>query len=171
MLILAYAFTHNKHLNISSEILSDLKCENKFYIDCKTTDIAIRDTELMLNEISRLNPDLILGMGHYSGRDKSHLRLEQICKNKFRDIILGETTEYYFGDYFKDKFDPEYFKLAYAMGNSFCNLSCYKISEVIEKNNLNSKLCFVHIPKSFDLAQKHIQSLITPLERGLRGVT
>lgn len=88
----------------------------------------------------------ILGLGQYSGKDKSKIRIELQCNNKFRNNIISSSTEIISTNpWFVESEDFVYAK---AMGNSYCNLVSYKLMGSI--NNL-VEYTFLHIPKEYDL--------------------
>ena len=92
-------------------------------------------------------PAFVLGLGTYSGVDQEKIHIETVCTNKFRnDYVVG--TE-------KQKIKLNSFlsissqmKLTKAMCNSHCNLVSWRIMQLINRGELNSKYTFLHIPKN-----------------------
>ncbi len=81
-------------------------------------------------------PEFILGMGVYSGVDQETIGIE-----------TGTTNNLPINYFLKP--DGSNVKLASRSGNSLCNLISWKIMKLINKNLLNSKYTFLHIPKQF----------------------
>lgn len=102
--------------------------------------------EAFLDYLRMAEPDFILGMGQYSGRDKEYIRVEMLCRNKFRraEINQGGKDEISIMPYF---FMNDYFDLTQGMGNSWCNYISYKICSELEQH----KFSFLHIPKTFSI--------------------
>lgn len=88
----------------------------------------------------------IIGMGVYSGRDKSQLRLETVYRNKFRNNIISKTPVTITVMPFMQP--SKYLKIASGIGNSWCNLVSYKVSSLIDDDSI--KYNFLHIPKLFN---------------------
>jgi len=99
--------------------------------------------EMLLHD----QPPYILGLGQYSGVDQDQIRIETVCTNKFRNDYVDGTEKQ------KIKLNSFLFansqmKLAEAMGNSHCNLVSWRIMQLINRGELNSKYTFLHIPKN-----------------------
>lgn len=124
-------------------------CE-KFIIDSTTNESSLDDIKRLLENIETTKPKKIFGLGEYDGKDKEYLRIETLAKNKFRNAKIGTVESYEISKEFNDQ-KIEGFKIATAMGNSFCNLSSYRIAEYIKNNNLNIQTAFIHIPKRFNI--------------------
>ncbi len=99
----------------------------------------------LLEELIKLQPDKILGLGKYSGKDQAQVRIEIICTNKFRNKILGDQLIQLPIPYFLEP--NKNMKLASGIGNSWCNLVSYKIVLAINSGKIKSKYTFLHIPK------------------------
>jgi pyrrolidone-carboxylate peptidase len=95
-------------------------------------------------------PDYILGMGIYSGKDQDAIRIETVTTNKFRnDPIEKDVADDHLKiNYFLKPTDHDV-KLASGMGNSWCNLISWKIMRLIMNKKLASQYSFLHIPKTF----------------------
>jgi pyrrolidone-carboxylate peptidase len=95
-------------------------------------------------------PEYILGMGIYGGRDREHIRIETTCFNKFRrkEIMPGAPEQFEIPYFVKP---TEISIIAKSIGNSWCNLVSWKITEQIMRGDLKSKFTFLHLPKRMDL--------------------
>lgn len=93
-------------------------------------------------------PSHILGLGSYSGIDQDKIRIETITKNHFRNdpIESNAPEEIVINNFLKTS--SENFKIASALGNSYCNFISWKIMRLIDSGLLRSKYSFLHIPKS-----------------------
>lgn len=131
MKLLAFAFQDN----ISSSILQKLDIVNKFYLPSNN-----RKIENFVEELVKINPHYILGLGMYSGKDKDKLRIETLCldENETRQI------NYFLTPHIQTK-------LAKGIGNSYCNFVSFQIMKEIENKKLNTKYTFIHIPRTFDI--------------------
>jgi pyrrolidone-carboxylate peptidase len=142
MNIIGFAFRGN----ISSKALNELSIKTKFEIESDNKVI-----DLFIEEMFKLNPKYILGLGMYSGRDKDKLRIETQCiyENKILKInnFLNPSG--------KSKF-------ANGIGNSYCNYVSGKIMNEIYSKKLETKYTFIHIPKSFDIkvATEEIEEIL-----------
>lgn len=115
-------------------------------LDC-CYSVFPNNIDYYLNLLLHDQPNYILGMGTYSGVDQDKIRIETLCTNKFRNDIL------YGNEYVEKKIDPylevsESMKFASGIGNSYCNLVSWKITELIDKGKLKAKYTFLHIPKN-----------------------
>lgn len=103
-------------------------------------------------ELIRAQPDYILGLGEYTGRDQEQLRIETIAKNQFRNQAI--TLNRPLGQECKImQFLPlaKEVKIAKALGNSWCNLISWHIGKLIQEGKLKSQYTFLHIPKRFSV--------------------
>ena len=73
-------------------------------------------------------------MGIYSGVDQKTIKIETVTTNNL-------PINYFL------KPDGSDVKLASGSDNSLCNLISWKIMKLINKNLLNSRYTFLHIPK------------------------
>jgi pyrrolidone-carboxylate peptidase len=92
-------------------------------------------------------PSRILGLGTYSGVDQDKIRVETVATNRFRNdsIEANAPVEININNYLEPS--SENFKMASALGNSYCNLISWKIMRLISDGSLKSKYSFLHIPK------------------------
>jgi len=138
--ILLYTF------NVSSSITIKIVREvtfpvSKYYLgSLKDLERLIRDEHF----------DYILGLGNYNGKSR-YIRIECVYKNKYRysnrQIINSGKSEYL-----------STWKLSKYKGSAIaknvlygpCNRSAYKMSALIDENNLLTKFAFIHIPKKCD---------------------
>lgn len=150
---LLYGFHSHGEKNISVEIISKLNIQNSVLLDCNDLESFQSSADHLLTLVP--NYEYIIGLGQYSGRDNEKIRVEGLAKNIFRNGVIHEE-----GMASYDLYQPDLgwdsqnrFKHSQAMGNSWCNLSAYIISEVIHKKKYKTKLLFLHIPKSFPAGQ------------------
>ena len=145
MKIVAFGFEKN----ISEQVLKNLKTEE---IHALKSDKSV--IQCFVNNLFTDVPELVLGLGMYSGRDKDKLRIE---------------TSYNLGT---EKFAINYFlepslhsKLSDGIGNSYCNFVSGLIMEKIKSDGLNTRYSFIHIPKSFDvdLAVSEIEGMLSSI--------
>jgi pyrrolidone-carboxylate peptidase len=97
-----------------------------------------------VDHLKAVNPDKILGLGSYSGRDQDQIRIETQCSNKFGNNILGGKLEILPIRYWIQASAD--FKLAHGIGNSYCNLMSFLITK-----NLDCEYTFLHIPATIDV--------------------
>lgn len=142
MNLLVFAFQNN----ISETVLQKLDTPHKRSIASDNSHIRT-----FLSELIETNPQYILGLGMYSGRDRNKLRIETVCKDKGKSRYIN---------YFLNP--ANHSKLAQGIGNSYCNLVSLLIMEAIDKGALTSKYTFIHIPKSFqsNLAVSEINKML-----------
>lgn len=137
--ISAFAFKNT----ISGKVLSYLNIKDKVILNSNKENI-----NYYIYKIKQEKPDYILGLGEYSGRDSSQLRLEQSCTNKFRNDIDGSILIRHKIESFIKFNNCSLIKQSDGIGNSWCNLISYKVINEISQNQHYS---FVHIPKHFDV--------------------
>lgn len=115
--------------------------------------------KMLLND----QPSHILGLGSYSGIDKDKIRIETITTNRFRNdsIETNAPEEIKINNYLETS--NENFRMAFALGNSYCNLISYKIMRLIEEGKLKSQYSFLHIPK--EMYNKDLISLLDNIVR------
>lgn len=125
--------------------------------------ITPTNIEDYLAELIRTQPDYILGLGDYTGRDQAKLRVETIAKNQFRNQAITLNTPLGL----ECKLNPflplvKDAKIAKALGNSWCNLISWHIGNLIQEGTLKSQYTFLHIPKKFsvDRAGEIIESML-----------
>ena len=142
-----YIFAFAK--NISAQVMHEIHSQINYPITHKHLLSGQNSLPKYLNILLKKQPEYILGLGKYSGHDQSKIRIETIAKNRFRNSeILQNGAEQIKVPYFLQP--TTHSKIATALGNSWCNLVSYKITELIISKKLNSKLTFLHIPKSMD---------------------
>lgn len=131
----------------SEKILENIACIN-------TQKLLInRNPDLLLSAIKSNKPSVVIGLGEYSGRDQDKIRVETICRNKFRNTIIIEDQSYEITIQSSISAD-ENFKLGVGMGNSWCNLISFEICSRFPDINYS----FLHIPKS--ITTRHALRLI-----------
>ena len=110
-------------------------------------DSSIESIDKLVEKLIKLQPDKILGLGRYSGRDQDKIRIEATCSNKFRNSTFDNSplTHLSINHWIQPN---DEFKLAKGIGNSWCNLVSYKIMSAINSGKLKSQYTFLHIPKN-----------------------
>lgn len=159
--ILIYAFSSQKHKNISSAILLRLKCKAKFLIDCSNSAIANNCINDLVKLINAKKFDYVIGLG--SKQDKfDMLKIEAVAKNKFRNNIIVENapTFYKISSFLVNK-NISGTKINRGIGNSWCNLSAFKIA-----NKTSALFAFIHIPGNFKKV-KFFTSIVQQIISGL----
>ncbi len=137
-------------LNVRAGVSMYIKLDGKKFKSAGASGIFDTFGTELLQEISEHSPKHILGLGRYSGRDRSQIRIETKCTNKFRNNVLGQELKSLEIPYFITP--DENFKLAIGIGNSFCNLISYKITEFIRTSDIDTKYIFLHIPEGYDIS-------------------
>ncbi len=84
-----FAFRGKGESNISESMLNKLTQGKKIYIESEDRSTQI---ESLLNNIYIEQPGFVLGHGQYSGRDQDKIRIESVCKNRFRNQVICEST-------------------------------------------------------------------------------
>ena len=143
-----YIFAFDK--NISAQVMHEVHSQINYLITYKHLLSGQSSLSEYLNILLKKQPKYILGLGEYSGRDQSKIRIETIAKNRFRnsEILQNGANQMEIPCFLQPTM---YSKFATALGNSWCNLVSYKITELIVSKKLNSKFIFLHIPKSLDI--------------------
>lgn len=131
--------------NISENIVLKLDSKNVYILD--STREAVHQ---FIDKLIELNPEYVLGLGEYSGRDQNKVRIELKCTNKFRNHILGDQLKTNSIKPFIKENDIFMLKDT-GMGNSFCNLVSFLITQKIKNLEIKSKYTFLHIPRNFDI--------------------
>lgn len=147
--ILVYAFNHKKKQNISSLVLNQLTGVDKIVIDSTNNQTGLKEIDNLLQKIKESDYKFIVGLGIYSAKS-SILKIELSAKNKFRnnsiDTTQKEDYRFNISEFIKIPEGIDSIKFSNKMGNSWCNLSAYKISSLIKNDNLESRTGFIHIP-------------------------
>ncbi len=78
--IYAFAFRNN----IGEKVLDGLDIEKRFKVG------GVEEIKKMADSFVEEQPEYILGMGVWSGRDQDKIRIEQKCSNKFRNDFVDE---------------------------------------------------------------------------------
>ena len=87
----------------------------------------------------------LLGIGQYSGRDHDKIRIETECTSKFRNLDTDRRRVPI--PYFLH--EDEYLKLARGIGNSWCNLASYRITQQFP----GISYTFLHVPTRYEIAR------------------
>ncbi len=140
-MIYGFAFTKR---NISSYTLYNLTGLDHRNLLWGTTSID-QYCQLLLHD----KPEYILGLGVYSGRDKTKVRIEQFCSNIFKSKTIDNLEEKQIPiNYFVQP--GEFSKYTSDIRTSYCNYVSFQIMSLINTHQLPSKYTFLHIPKSLN---------------------
>ncbi len=144
-MIYGFAFTTN---NIGTKTLYKLSSIDHCYI------LWSNNIDNYLNLLLHDQPELILGLGTYSGVDQDQIRIETQTTNKFRNNPIDpdplNKSTISLAPFLKP---ADGSKIASGLGNSWCNLVSWKIINLINHKTLKSKYTFLHIPKKFSISQ------------------
>lgn len=143
MRIYGFAFAGK---NVSTNVIGRLR-----NID-RRDQVWPNSCEKYLDFLVHDNPEYILGLGVYSGRDQDKIRIERACTNKFRNNFVDGIS------LIRLDIDPyleplEVSRYAQGIGNSFCNLLSWKITRFIGSGRLTSRYTFLHLPKTMNVLQ------------------
>lgn len=145
MKILVYGFSHKQRPNPSSEVAQQLGFPFHI-IDGSTNEKGLEDTRHLLCKIRTGKFSHIIGFGT-SSNCKKLLRIETRCTNKFRnDKIAPDGPEAFEISNFLPQVETSVIQISSKMGNSWCNMTAYRISQLISRQSLHSQLAFLHIP-------------------------
>jgi len=152
MNIIWFSFNWTKSSNILKEI-NDI--DNKILIN--NSDVS-KITKVIKNY------DIIIWIGDYTWRDDKKIRIERCCNNKFRNSLIKTNTVDNIELYTPN--DIDWFKIWNSMWNWFCNNSSYIISKYIIENNINTKMVFIHVHKSYSKQEaiNNINKVITNIK-------
>lgn len=141
--LFGFAFTKR---NISYQTLYCLR-----NIDCCYLLWGEKSINKYLEFLLEHQPEFILGLGIYTGRDQKKIRIETKCSNGLSKTDINPFLKPYQNSIFAE-----------SIGNSFCNLASWKIMELINLGNLKSRYTFLHLPKSMapSFAVEEIESMI-----------
>lgn len=97
-------------------------------------------------------PEYVLGLGSYPGRDQDHIRIETVCTNRFGNGFLAgnilQTRQI-------NSFIPLLpgFKLADNLGTFWCNRASWEITGLIQSGKLSARFAFLHLPQKDQAAK------------------
>lgn len=146
--------------NKSASILNELP-----HIDMKWIMFKNNFT-YFLQKIKEEKPEYIVGIGLWSGGG-SNLRIETVCKNKFRNRpinhLVSSDHQYLIKPIFKTN---EHLVYGKGMGTSWCNYFSYQIMEFLTSSKLSCRYAFIHIPKKQkkEIVVKKILTLVVQLK-------
>lgn len=128
--------------NNSERVLEACEFENKLFIP--STEEGIN---YAIHFVSINKPEYVIGLGEYSGGDKSKLRIETLCNKNFRNKEIGDSYILNMSEFLKPQKNS---KIASGIGNSWCNLLSVRM--------INAKAYvplygFIHIPKAFGISK------------------
>jgi len=134
---------------LPKQIISEINFPNKL--------IAPRGNKLLPNFATQLYEyKFIIGIGDYDGLDQTKIRLEQECHDgnqtfKINNFLTPSENTIFSKD----------------IGNFNCNYISFLIMEKIEKERLDIKYSFIHVPKkmNFKEASEDINYMIGNLLR------
>ena len=150
--MIIFSFQHN----LTEKVLKGIDVGEKFSVLSHEVYIS-----KFVQQLLKSNPPFVLGLGIYSGRDNDTLRIETVCSNKFKNTVQGPVLYQRSITPFLQPLNKS--KLAQGLGNSYCNLISFLIMDTIEKQKLQTKYTFIHVPKNFDIgtAINEINSMLT----------
>lgn len=123
---------------IASKALSHLSQFQTYTIESDFSSLAD-----FVKTSNALDAKYIIGLGQYSGRDKDMLRIETRCNKNFRNNEIEKTEHLQLDDIL---LPANKSKLAFSLGNSWCNLFSVMMLNNPDRNYLYA---FIHIPKNF----------------------
>ena len=156
-MIYGFAFTKR---NIGCQTLYSLNNLDNKYLLWGKVSIDKYCKKLLIDQ-----PEYILGLGQYTGRDKECIWMETECSSRYGNN--REKIKYLkIRPFFKE---TKLIKKSNHIGYSYCNLVSYNISKLIQEKRLKSKYTFLHIPKNMfveivrDEINKEVNGGITSL--------
>lgn len=124
--------------NISARVLHRL---GPATLDKYTISSNKKYIKKFISQLFDNHPSFVLGLGMYNRIDQDKLRIETECTSKDNKklkinnfLTPGKRT-----------------KFACCIGNSYCNYISAQIMEIINKEKLETRYSFIHIPKSFQI--------------------
>jgi hypothetical protein len=142
IVFMIYAFAFKR--NISCQTLYSLKNLENMDLLWGKASIDKYCKKLLIDQ-----PEYILGLGQYTGRDKECVWMETECSSRYGNN--KENIEYLkIRPFLKE---TELIKKSNHIGYSYCNLVSYKISKLIQERKLKSKYTFLHIPKNMRIIE------------------
>lgn len=137
-------YTFNTPQCICYKILQEINNHNvqMFYLG-KFCDLA--------NLIEKERFDYILGLGNFRKSEK-FIRVETVYRNWYGNKKIQKIgQEYYEATWKLSTNDGVVLSASTTIGP--CNRTAYKICQMIKKNNLQTKMTLVHIPKGFKIIE------------------
>lgn len=128
--------------NITFKIVRQLPIENikKIYIN------GLQSLQRLATHIIRKKYDYILGLGDCPG-NKPGIMNETVFGYKYgKRAIIPEAPEYYCATW-----ELPQITLSSTPTTGPCNRSAYFLSHTIAKNNLQTRLAFLHVPRNYPL--------------------
>lgn len=123
-----------------------------------------RGLKTLENQIIKLKPSYILGLGYYRRGVKS-IRSEQVFKNTYgRNKISEHGKDLYYANW---NIEIEGIKKGLDAGNSNCNKYGYKTLQIMEEQDLiETKFAYFHVPPDFskDLLQNILLEIFKSIE-------
>lgn len=137
---LVFAFRGTKAAQVMA-LLSDKGLEEMTIKSSKQAVASFVD-DLDLTRYQR-----ILGLGLYTGPNKKQLRIETRATDDFRsNLVQKDHVE------LPNILEPEeHLTLSQAMGNSYCNLVAFSLTQRIANERSKTTFSFVHVPSSFSV--------------------
>lgn len=135
MKILTFSFDGN----ISEEVLARLhNIATKYVVASDQAKVHDFIKNTKFNDF-----DYVLGMGMYSGRDASKIRIETVYTNKFHNNQRDDDSV----AVIPFLHESEQFKITKRIGNSYCNL----VSYLFVSKHPKVPYTFLHIPKNYSV--------------------
>lgn len=140
-MIFGFAFTKR---NISCQTLYKLQNLDNRYLLFGEASI-----DKYCEYLIKHNPEYILGLGIYGGRNKEYIHIETMCNNLFKKKLI-DLKEYKEIEIKPFAIENELAKYSQTLGKSYCNLISWKICSLISSGKISSRYTFLHIPKNND---------------------
>ncbi|MBU0976376.1 MAG: hypothetical protein ABIE03_03495 [Patescibacteria group bacterium] len=128
---------------------------SKYYLRGKNS------ADRLVKYIEKHHFEYILGLGDYRKNSK-RIRIEERFMNKYgKNEIIATAPRYYKATWELPILNNKIY-ISDKPSNGPCNRSAYLISHILHSQNQNTKLAFVHIPKSYkiDKAEGFVNSWI-----------
>ncbi|MCK9368855.1 hypothetical protein M0R04_02650 [Candidatus Dojkabacteria bacterium] len=138
-MIYAFAFTKR---NISCQTLYNIKNLGSRCLLWGKVSIEKYIKKLLADQ-----PEYILGLGQYTGRDNDCIWMETECSSRFGNN--KNDIEHLRIEPFLKETEP--IKKSNHIKYSYCNLVSYNICKLIKEKKLKSKYTFLHIPKGMNV--------------------
>ncbi|MBP7057263.1 hypothetical protein KBB08_02120 [Candidatus Gracilibacteria bacterium] len=149
-----YIVTYTSVLYTFSFLNSTAKIQAGLIKPAQKTVLTEANLDSYLRVVVRDQPQHIIGLGIYTGKDQEAIRIETTAKNQFRNMTIESTAA------IEEIIEQSSFltpitgtKITTSMGNSWCNLISWKIMRIIKDGSLKSQFTFLHIPKTFPQSQ------------------
>ena len=160
-------FNNNKD-NISSSVIKDLDIKDTIKYELEVGYNTIEDD---INRILSTNPDILLLTGEASSREvltieklAINLKSSEVSDNlglKVFNERIDDGLDAYFSNVDVLKLNKELNSLgcnsrvSLSAGSFICNLSYYYALRKAKKENLKTKVLFIHFPRNFNMIEDY----------------